>query len=176
MKTDNEKDQLVKVVDRNIHSLLKRKKEHDEKKSVQTKIVTGIANFAGNMLFVYMHIFMLVLWIVINKGLTPLKIVDPDFVILGTVAAVEALFLSTFVLIGQKHNSVEEDKRAELALQVSLLTEHEVTRVLMLSTAIAKKLGMEHIISDEIEDLSKDIKPETVLNSMEKAAENSEKK
>ncbi len=176
MNQGNQENETADVVDRNIHMLLKRRKESEEKHTLQQRIVNTIADFAGNMIFIYVHIIILLAWILINKGLTPIEPFDLDFVMLGTVAAVEAIFLATFVLIGQKHSSVEEDKRAELALQISLLTEHEVTRVLLLTTEIAKKMGMEHIINEEIENLSKDTKPEKVLDSMENAKEeNSDK-
>lgn len=54
---------------------------------------------------------------------------DPTFVVLGMVASVEAIFLSTFVRVSQNRMAAQADKRADLDLQISLLTEHELTKV-----------------------------------------------
>ena len=48
------------------------------------------------------------------------------------LASVEAIFLTTFVLITQNQMARSEARRAELDLQISLLAEHEITRVLSL--------------------------------------------
>jgi hypothetical protein len=53
---------------------------------------------------------------------------DPSFTLLGTVASVEAIFLSTFILIRQNRMAEADRKRADLDLQVSLLAEHEITK------------------------------------------------
>ena len=67
-------------------------------------------------------------WIVANLDWVPgVPAWDPSFVVLAMAASVEAIFLSTFVLISQ--NRMAADKRADLDLQVSLLAEHEVTRL-----------------------------------------------
>lgn len=54
---------------------------------------------------------------------------DPSLVILATVASVEAIFISTFVLISQNLMAEAEDKRSDLNLQISLLAEHEATEL-----------------------------------------------
>jgi hypothetical protein len=58
-----------------------------------------------------------------------------------------------------------------LDLQVGFLTEHEVTRLLALVTAIAKNLNVEVAADKELEELAKDMSPENVLDTMEKASE-----
>jgi uncharacterized membrane protein len=61
------------------------------------------------------------------------------------------------------------DKRADLNLQISLLAEHEITRLITLNTAMAKQMGLEHTFDGaEIEELSKDVHPEKVMDTMEK--------
>ncbi|MGJ8868739.1 DUF1003 domain-containing protein, partial [Salmonella enterica] len=72
-------------------------------------------------------------------------------IMLATFAAVEAIFLTTFVLIGQRHMNIQSEKWAELDLQISLLTEHEVTRILTAITAVAKKMDIEVVKNKEIE-------------------------
>ncbi len=82
-------------------------------------------------------------------------------------ASVEAIFLSTFVLISQNRMSQQADKRADLDLQISLLSEHEVTRLITLVKAIAEKLEIEASRDPELPELQKDVEPEKVLDVME---------
>ena len=87
--------------------------------------------------FVYLHLSVFGVWILINLGLVPgLGLFDPSFVILAMVASVEAIFLSTFVLISQNRMAASDAKRAELDLQISLLAEHEITKLVALVSAI----------------------------------------
>src|SRR5438093_2408734 len=96
------------------------------------------------MPFVYLHLIIFGLWIIINLGWIPfLPAFDPTFVVLAMAASVEAIFLSTFVLISQNRMQALAEKRAELDVQISLLAEHEVTQMMSLLDAIAKRLGVE---------------------------------
>jgi uncharacterized membrane protein len=83
------------------------------------------------------------------------------------VASVEALFLSTFVLITQNRMAALANKRAELDLQVSLLAEHEITRLITLVTAMAEQMGLEVAQDPELVELSQDVAPEKVMEKME---------
>jgi uncharacterized membrane protein len=83
------------------------------------------------------------------------------------VASVEAIFLSTFVLISQNRMSALADKRADLDLQVSLLAEHEITRLITLVTAMAERMGIDQARDPELSELSRDVKPEKVMETME---------
>ena len=163
---------MAKVVERNVNALLHHRKQEEKKRSFGDKVVDAVTAFAGSMSSLYMHFIFYGLWIAWNQGWLGLKIFDPEFIYMATFAAVEAIFLTTFVLIGQKRMNVQADKWAELDLQVSLLTEHELTRVLNLVKEIAKKMEIEieEAEDKEIEELSKDIHPEKVLDTMEKAS------
>lgn len=89
----------------------------------EERIADAITSFTGSMLFVYIHLALYGAWIVINLGVVPgVPKFDPSFVILAMVASVEAIFLSTFVLISQNRTAATADKRADLDLQINLLT------------------------------------------------------
>lgn len=164
---ENELPRMAKIVERNITALLKRRKEEEGKKTFEEKIADKVTRFTGSMVFVYIHLLLFGLWIIWNTGVIGLKPFDPSFVILAMFASVEAIFLSTFVLISQNRMNAQADKRAELDLQISLLTEHEVTRIITLVTAMAKKMGIQDAYDPEIKELSKDVHPEKVMDSME---------
>jgi uncharacterized membrane protein len=103
----------------------------------------------------------------LNLGWFGIKPFDPSFVALQLVTAIEAIFLSTFVLMSQNSLDAQADKRADLDLQISLLAEHEITRLITLVTAIAKKLEIEEAHNPEIDELAHDVMPEKVMDTME---------
>jgi uncharacterized membrane protein len=83
------------------------------------------------------------------------------------VASVEAIFLSTFVLISQNRMAAADAKRAELDLQISLLAEHEVTKLVALVSAIANRMGVQTDVDPEVEELKQDVAPDVVLDEIE---------
>jgi uncharacterized membrane protein len=159
---------MAKVVERNISALLERRKQEEDKKTSEERIADKITRFTGSMLFVYIHLTLFGIWILWNSGLFNVPMFDPSYVVLAMFASVEAIFLSTFVLISQNRMNLQADKRAELDLQISLLTEHEVTRLISMVDAIAEKIGVNNPHQEEIEELAKDVLPEKVIDTMEK--------
>src|SRR6266511_2727270 len=89
------------VVRRNIQALLDIRKDLESKKSIEETVADAITSFTGSMTFVYIHAALFSGWIVVNTGVVPGVIpFDPfPFVMLAMIASVEAIFLSTFVLI-----------------------------------------------------------------------------
>lgn len=158
---------MDQLVTRNINALLARRHAQDQAKPFQERLADAITRFTGSMRFVYLHLTIFGMWIIINLGWLPLPRFDPSFVILAMVASVEAIFLSTFVLISQNRMSALADKRAELNLQISLLAEHEVTRLLELVTAMADRMDIDAARHPEMAELAHDIAPETVLDQIE---------
>ncbi len=154
---------------RNIDAMHDRRRKEKDKISLQHRAAIAITAFTGSMAFVYIHLAALAMWIMINIGLVSLvRPFDPSFIILSTGASVEAIFLSTFVLISQNRAAKAADRRADLDLQINLLTEHEVTRLISLTSAIAAKLGIEHADTDELTELKRDVAPEMVLDTLER--------
>ena len=86
-------------------------------------------------------------------------------------ASVEAIFLSTFVLITQNRMSAQADRRADLDLQISLLAEHEVTRLITLVSVIAERVGIKTTEDKELPELKQDVHPEQVLEKIEETEE-----
>jgi uncharacterized membrane protein len=130
------------VLDRNIQALRKRRLREEGGASWQQQLADAITGFTGSMPFVYIHIAVFGFWIVANLHWVPgIPAWDESFVILAMAASVEAIFLSTFVLISQNRMAAAADKRAELDLQISLLTEHELTKLATLLSDVARKMA-----------------------------------
>ena len=162
-----EQSELARIVERNIQAVLERRRMEEGRKGTQDRVADAITRFTGSVRFVYIHMVLFGAWIVINLGWTPIPPWDPSFVVLAMVASVEAIFLSTFVLISQNRMQELADKRADLDLQVSLLAEHEVTRLVELVAAMAAKMGIAEAHNPELDELKQDVRPEMVLEEME---------
>ena len=94
---------------------------------------------------------------------------DPfPFTFLTLVVSLEAIFLSTFVLISQNRLGEETERRADLTLHIGLLTEHELTRVLQMLDVIQDKLGIENDDDSELADLEMETRPEDVLAEIDR--------
>jgi uncharacterized membrane protein len=114
-------------------------------------------------------------WIGANLGVIPgIPQFDPSFVILAMIASVEAIFLSTFVLISQNRMAASADKRAELDLQISLLAEHEITKLVAIVSAIANRLDLKTEVDQELPELKQNVAPEVVLDEIEERTPNSQ--
>src|SRR3954464_3046487 len=97
---------LAGVVERNIRALLLHRRNQEGTRSTQERIADAVTRFTGSMRFVYIHLVVFGLWILVNLGWLPgLPRFDRSFVVLAMVASVEAIFLSTFVLISQNRMS-----------------------------------------------------------------------
>ncbi len=160
---------MAGIVQRNIAALLRKRYQQESHRRLQDKIADSISRFAGSMACVYIHAIVVLIWIAINLGWIPhVPRFDPTFVLLAMVASVEAIFLSTFVLITQNRMAELADRRADLDLQISLLAEHEVTRLLTLVRSIAGRMGIEEAGNPELNELSQDVAPEKVLDTIER--------
>ncbi len=65
--------------------------------------------------------------------------------------------------------AVIADRRADLDLQVSLLAEHEITRLIQMVDGIAQHLGARTEVDPHIEELKRDVRPEAVLAELDRA-------
>jgi uncharacterized membrane protein len=161
-------DSLNSSLRRNIEALRRRQSDELASASLEERVAHSITAFAGSMRFVYVHALVYGAWIISNAGLVPgPPRWDPSFVTLAMIASVEAIFLSTFILITQNRMAAKADRRAELDLQVTLLAEHEITKLVELVSQIAERTGVPGARGGEIEELKRMVAPEAVLDAIE---------
>jgi uncharacterized membrane protein len=167
----SENSGMNRVLVGNIRTLLEKRDAELRASGWQQRMIGAITRFAGSLHFVYLHVAAVALWVLINLGWLGLPRFDPSFVILAMVASVEAIFLSTFVLITQNRMAEVSERRAELDLQISLLAEHEVTRLLQIATATARRLGVDVPGDEELEELQRPIAPGQVLDALTRGSQ-----
>jgi uncharacterized membrane protein len=155
---------LSDVIERNIRTIIQLRLRAARVRGVQDRLADTITAISGRMVFVYAHIVWFGLWFLLNTGRLGVLPFDPfPNGLLTMVVSLEAIFLATFVLISQNRLSVEAEHRADLALQIGLLTKHELTRVLQMLDALQDKLGITNDADSDLADLEMETRPEDVL-------------
>ncbi|MFG2779721.1 DUF1003 domain-containing protein [Streptomyces prunicolor] len=94
-------------------------------RSTQDRVADAITAFAGTMLFVYIHALWFAVWIALNEGLLGRAgIFDPyPYGLLTMIVSLEAIFLSTFVMVSQNRQAARENVRADLDFETNLRSE-----------------------------------------------------
>ncbi|GAC1526640.1 MAG: DUF1003 domain-containing protein [Ramlibacter sp.] len=168
---DDEPDNvaLSDVVERNIRSILRLRAKSAQDRGLQDRLADSITFRSGRLSFVYLHAIWFGAWILANTGWLGVRVFDPfPYGLLTMIVSLEAIFLSTFVLISQNRLSEEADRRADLDLHVGMLAETELTMALKMLHAIQDHLGMEVKDADELADLELPTNPEDVLSEIER--------
>ena len=158
---------LSETLHKNIDALRERRRQDQATMGFEDRVAAAITAFTGSMKFVYLHLAIYGCWIAFN-ALPGLPHFDPSFVMLAMAASVEAIFLSTFVLISQNRAMTATNKRDDLDLHINLLAEHELTTLIRLVHAIAEKLDVPVEEKHELREVTKDVAPEAVLREIEK--------
>lgn len=99
---------------------------------------------------------------------------DPfPFNFLTMTVSLEAIFLSTFVLMSQNRQAIQADKRAKVDLQINLIAEQEVTKAIELITAIHDHLGIARK-DPELRDMQQPTHVEHLVEAVDEAEEASD--
>jgi len=171
-ETLKERSGLSNVIEKNIRTIIGLRARAARERNLQERIADAVTSFSGRMVFAYLHIIWFVAWILLNTGRFGVKVFDPfPYGLLTMIVSLEAIFLSTFVLISQNRQSAEADRRADLNLQIGLLTEHELTRVLLMLDAMQRKMGLIDPEKKELKDLEMETRPEDVLAEIHRIQE-----
>jgi uncharacterized membrane protein len=157
------------VTRENIEAMRRLEEAQLAQRTTADRIAAAIAHFCGSMAFVWIHVVGFSAWIAYN-ALPWFSPFDPyPFTFLTLVVSLEAIFLSTFILISQNYEMRISERRNMLDLQINLLAEQENTKTLQLLEQIAKKVGA-HVEDDpQIRALEEATRPEALVQQIEEA-------
>jgi len=128
-----------------------------------------VARFCGSIRFVWAHAVIFTLWIGWNV-MPGLPHFDPyPFTFLTLVVSLEAIFLSSFILISQNYEMRLTERRSQLDLQINLLAEQENTKMLQLLDRMARKMGVSEEDDPEVRVLEQATRPERLARQIEDA-------
>ena len=135
----------------NIRTIIRLEEEMARRRTFADRLGDAIGTFTGTITFVVLHLVWFGVWASINSGLVPsIPKFDPyPFSLLCMLVSLEGVLLTTFVLIKQNRAGQRADRRAHLDLQVNLLMEKEVTKVIQMLERISAHFNIEREVVDE---------------------------
>lgn len=158
---------------RNVQTIVQLEQAAKVQRPRSDQVADVIANFCGSMPFVWAHLIWFAVWIIVDT-VPGIKHFDPfPFNFLTLIVSLEAIFLSTFILISQNHETRLSERRNQLDLQVNLLTEQENTKMLTLLGRIAEKVGVKIDDDPSLQVLEQATRPEQLVNQIEQATNQS---
>jgi len=155
----------VNPAKKNIETIASLEQEALHQRTHADRVSDAVTKFSGSTAFVVIHVIWFLIWIVWNTG--PHAFDRFPFELLTMIVSLEAIFLSTFVLITQNRMTKQADKRAHLDLQINLLAEEEMTLVLRLLRRICAHLKIELDDSDEAKALAKKTDPHQLMKELQ---------
>lgn len=162
---------VEQLTQRNIQVVRQLEEAANQDRTTADRVARMIARFCGSMTFVWVHVVGFAGWIAINL-IPGVKHIDPfPFTFLTFMVSLEAIFLSTFILISQNQDTRITDRRNHLDLQINLLSEQENTKMLMMLLAIAEKVGVEIEAHEDMTVLAQETELEKVVAQIEQHQE-----
>ena len=151
--------------DSNVNRIIEIETRQKQNRTLGQKVSEAIAAFCGSMVFVYVHMVWFGGWIIVNSFTEKLQFDPFPYTFLTLVVSLEAIFLSTFILISQNHETKLTERRNHLDLQINMLSEQENTKMLELLQAIAEKVGVS--ADDEaMRELLEPMEPEKLVEQI----------
>lgn len=162
-------DRVDDLTRQNVQAMQRLEEAALASRSLSDRIAGFIARFCGSMTFVSVHVAIFAGWLLFNS-IPGLPHFDPyPFTFLTLVVSLEAIFLSTFILISQNHELRITERRNQLDLQINLLTEQENTKMLQMLERIARKVGVPMDDDPAVHILKKATHPEALVEQIEQA-------
>lgn len=140
-------------------------------RNLRERIGDAVADFAGTMTFVLMQLVIFAAYAFLNSGKVPgVKPWDPyPYILLALLVSLEGVLLSTFVLMKQNRMSRRSEQRSHLDLQINLLAEKEITKMLQMQRLICDRLNIHEPSRDtEVTELSEHTAVENLARELER--------
>ncbi len=146
------------------------KAKADKKRTNAEKIADFMTLNFGSMFFLFINALLFVVWILINTGIFSfVEIFDPfPFNFLTTFVSLEAIILAIFVLISQNRSMRVDDLREETHLQINLITEKEITKLMKMMALMLEKQGVDLSQDPELKKMLRPISEEEIEKRLEK--------
>ena len=131
------------------------------------RLTEAVARISGSTTFIAVHAIWFATWIGLNS--TPLAFDPRPYSLLNLIVALEAVFLTSVVLMTQNHMTRLADRRAHLDLQVNLLAEQELTAMLHMLHGLCARAGVNVTIRDErVQQLLKETDIQKIAVALER--------
>lgn len=159
----------------NVEAIVRLEEEALLQRTPGERVSDTIVRISGTLTTVIVHLVIIGLWVIINRGWVPgIPIFDPfPFGIITLIVSSEGVFLALFILVSQNRMTRQADRRAHLDLQISLLAEQELTMILRQQQRLCRHLGLEAEDSQaELDQLARTTDLEKLANTLEEQLPN----
>jgi uncharacterized membrane protein len=145
------------------------KVEFDSRRTPLERIADQLTNVFGSMPFLLINVVWFAVWIIINVGFVPgIEPFDPfPFGFLTMAVSLEAIFLAIIVLVSQNRASKLDDLRQEVMLQLNVLTEEELTKMMNMLALLLEKQGIDLSDDPELKTMLEPTNVEKIEQSLE---------
>ena len=142
----------------------------NSQRTISERIADWMTTRFGSMTFLTANVLFFTAWILINTNyIKIIPVFDPfPFSLLTTIVSLEAIILAIFVLISQNRNSKVDDLREETHLQINLIAEKEITKIMKMIEILLEKQGVDLSQDPELKKLLKPISEEEIEIKLEK--------
>jgi uncharacterized membrane protein len=162
---------VEELTQRNVELISRLETAAADRLSAVDRVIDWITAFCGSTAFLVVHVLWFGAWLALNT-VPGIRHFDPyPFQFLTLVVSLEAILLSTFILITQNRQAALADRRNHLDLQINLLSEQENTKMLLLLDRVARKLGVDECNDPEMRALEQQAHPERLVEQIEQTLE-----
>ena len=159
---------------KNVETIAQVERQLLDQRSRTDRLGEGVARFFGSLSFIAAHVLFIAGWVLLNTGMIPgVSPFDPyPFAFLSLVVGIEFILLTTFVLMNQKHQMRRSEQWANLHLQLSMLTEQEVTKSLQMLHLICRHMRLNEPEQDqEVNELCQATSVTALVDEIDKVRE-----
>jgi uncharacterized membrane protein len=136
----------------NVRAVADLERQAFHQRSTLERFSDAVTQAAGSGIFIVVHLLWFAIWMVVNRH--PPAFDPYPYSLLNALVSLEAIVLTSIVLMTQNRMTKQADKRAHLDLQVNLLAEQELTAILQMIYALCQKAGTCARINDHrVEEL-----------------------
>lgn len=153
------------------HQMVQAIKTHlNRQQTLSERVADFMASWFGSVSFLWFNAAAFAFWVAWNAGWIPdLHPIDPfPFVFLTMVVSLEAIFLSIFVLMSQKRESRISELREEIDIQVNMIAEQEITKVIHILTYLMKHLNVPYEKDPELKRMMHPLNLDEVRDELER--------
>lgn len=146
------------------------KAKADAKRTIMEKIADSMTSSFGSNTFLLLNVFLFISWVLINTNkIDGIPVFDPfPFSLLTTIVSLEAIILAIFVLISQNRTAKVDDLREEIHLQLNLISEREITKLIKMMALFLEKEGIDLSQDPELKKMIRPVSEEEIQKKLEK--------
>lgn len=140
------------------------------RRTYMEKIADAMTSNFGSNLFLVANVILFLIWILINTGqIKSIPAFDPfPFSLLTTIVSLEAIILAIFVLISQNRTSKVDDLREEIHLQLNIIAEREITKLIKMTSLLLEKHGIDLSKDPELKKMIHPVNEDEIQRQLEK--------